>query len=478
MNRPNYVRPHPDWWKRLEDEWKQGRLIEAGDIENAVSIGIGLSRRSGTSEGRSYRTHHHQIRSFNLVRRVRSSVVAAGPRHRVRVPHAARRVPLGRQAERRLHQKVAYIAREGRWASAKPDLVASGGIGGDELVKVMKALVDTSHRQDASLFHDIVVELPKESNKVQQVACLEQISKYLASRELPSMWAIHSHGQPHVHLLVSVRRCHRNAEGQWIASEQGRRGKKMPRHLDGPDKVKEWRLFVATVINHFCRPATRFHSGRRAETGAAGPAERRLPMSKLHERRSLFESELRERFLGLAQELQRQKDTECRAETALLPSESPLTPTPPMHPSQVLPRSGGRISTTPQKKAPLSKIGTVTPTRPVRRPEEELLEQRKTTDDLIDKYAQTGRPEAKVALLEHVRSLPQKLLNERLKETTILVSEYFKLLRARGFISSDEGKRLHEVYRMMTVEQQRRRHESTEKLTPQKFGRPGGFGRD
>ncbi len=478
MNRPNYVRPHPDWWKRLEDEWKQGRLIEAGDIEKAVSVGIGLSRRSGTSEGHSYRTHHHRIRSFNLVRRVRSSVVAAGTRHRVRVPHAARRVPLGRQAERRLHQKVAYIAREGRWASAKPDLVASGGIGGDELVKVMKALVDTSHRQDASLFHDIVVELPKESNKVQQVACLEQISKYLASRELLAMWAIHSHGQPHVHLLVSVRRCRRNAEGQWIASEQGRRGKKMPRHLDGPDKVKEWRQFVATVINHFCRPATRFHSGRRAETGAAGPAEQRLPVSKLHERRSWFESELRERFLGLVQELQRQKDTECIAEAALLLSESPPPPTPPTHPSHVLPRSRTKISATPQKKAPPSKTGASIQTSPRRRPEEELLEQPKTTDDLIDKYAQTGTPEAKVAMLEHIRSLPPRLLNERLKEVTILVSEYFKLLRARRFSSSDEGSRLHEVYRMMTVEQQRRRHKSMEQLPPQKLGKPGGFGRD
>ncbi len=323
MEKPNYVRPGADWWKSIEDEWKLGRLIERGDIDAAVRMGLRHSRRSGTSAGQPYRTHHNRVRSFNLVNRRRFRTAVSGPQRRSRLPHASRRERLGCQAERRFRRKVAYITREGHWGRAKPDLLAMGGCTGHELVQVMRSLVDTSHRQDASLFHDIVLELPLEASEREQIACLEHIAGDLARKELPALWALHAHGQPHAHLLVSVRPCRRALDGTWTASEQGRRGMKMPRHLDGPEEVVAWRRFVADSVNQYCRPKVLFHPGRRAETGATGPAERRLWASEFPERRRKLVSDLRDRFHELSREL---SNSQSKGNAIEVPQE-PVKPT-------------------------------------------------------------------------------------------------------------------------------------------------------
>lgn len=301
MTKPNYELSLRGFFFEIEEDWKLGRLDDADDIPALIKGMQSRSRRNGMALGRRSRTFHAHIRSFKIMplRKAAPSEKAQGKTKAL--PRKSDHT-LGREnsssLSRRLTQKVCYVSRTSHH-SGKDDLVAVGGIPGNELLAAAKALAECSFRSNANLLYEVIYELPLDAPVEGWLRTAEILLEDFAAKGCPGLFAVHNPGNPHVHLLVTARPCRKSSIGNWIGEAQGRPGSAGFRMFNGRQTVFAFRRRVAAVINQTCQPAVLFHPGRRTETGLAGEPEARVGIAALETRRAELDDQYRQALTSM-----------------------------------------------------------------------------------------------------------------------------------------------------------------------------------
>ena len=145
-------------------------------------------------------------------------------------------------------------------------------------------------------FEEWKVSLPHELTRAQNEALIEDLLDTIAGESLPCTYAFHeprtlsdSHGQPHIHLLISARRNDeyvRSAETHfklWQAKEPGRGGARKDPAMNTQGAVKLHRLMISDILNvHLERAGqvARVHPDTLRSRGIERKAEPKLTPSE------------------------------------------------------------------------------------------------------------------------------------------------------------------------------------------------------